>query len=196
MTMFRADDHVHHGPSGEDWVLACDEENGEVIPAGWPEGIAKAADCMLLRAATDAQRLDMLQNVVRGGRGGPRYSRAQRQLDAMEPTHLGVTAREIDELAGLEVALTRARHHLNELHRLRSKPTGLPGESLTKSAQEALQDLAANGVRVNLDPPEVEQLSSIEEVKNFWSIWARRLFDKDLRQRARLALVGQAADEQ
>ena len=37
---FRAGDHVKHAPTGEEWELACDEERGEVMPSGWPMGIA------------------------------------------------------------------------------------------------------------------------------------------------------------
>lgn len=67
----RAGDDVAHGPSGETWTLACDEENGEVMPCGWPEGWAKAADCTLVKAASDAERLEMLRMVAatRGDHG-------------------------------------------------------------------------------------------------------------------------------
>ncbi len=81
---FRAGDHIHHGPTGEQWVLACDEENGEVICCGWPETVAAAADCSLIEAATDEERIKTLQNVakVRGDSGGfqMRALRAQRQI--------------------------------------------------------------------------------------------------------------------
>ena len=42
-----AGDVVWHRPSGEEWMLACDEESGEVMPCGWPLCIAKASDCEL-----------------------------------------------------------------------------------------------------------------------------------------------------
>ncbi len=60
-SQFLAGDFVHHGPSGEDWVLACDEEKGEVMPSGWPMCIAKASDCTLQQKATPEQRLDILK---------------------------------------------------------------------------------------------------------------------------------------
>ena len=57
---FVAGDVVRHGPTGEEWVLACDEERGEVMPCGWPMCIAKAADCVLVTAATNTARAQML----------------------------------------------------------------------------------------------------------------------------------------
>ncbi len=79
---FRAGDHVHHGPCDEDWVLACDEENGDVICCGWPETFAKASDCTLVRTATDEERIITLRDVVEGCGGQMRGSRAKRQLAA------------------------------------------------------------------------------------------------------------------
>ena len=61
---FRAGDHVHHAPSGEDWVLACDQNRDDVQPAGWPETLARASDCALIRAASEAERMDMLTKVA------------------------------------------------------------------------------------------------------------------------------------
>jgi hypothetical protein len=57
---FRAADVVAHGPSGETWVLACDEFSDSVWPAGYPETRAAATDCTLITPATDAERVDML----------------------------------------------------------------------------------------------------------------------------------------
>lgn len=78
--MFRAADHVAHGPTGETWLLACDEDNGEVIPCGWPETYARASDCTLVKAATDEERMDILRLVGREGMDGLRASRARHQL--------------------------------------------------------------------------------------------------------------------
>lgn len=71
--MFRAGDSVFHRPSGETWVLACDELDGEVMQAGWPESYAKASDCELKRAVTDEKRLEWLADVSksRDDRGQP-----------------------------------------------------------------------------------------------------------------------------
>ena len=61
---FRAGDVVKHGPSGETWVLACDEFSGSVWPCGWPETRANASDCELVTPADDGERLDMLTTVA------------------------------------------------------------------------------------------------------------------------------------
>lgn len=83
---FQAGDTVKHVPTGETWVLACDQEGTEVIVAGWPETLASAADCMLKEAATPEKREKMLRGVssVTGGSGHSyRRSLAHRQLVKM-----------------------------------------------------------------------------------------------------------------
>ena len=64
---FRAGDHVQHFGSGETWVLACDQEGDEVVPAGWPESCAPAAHCRLVKAATDDERRKMLEEASAPG---------------------------------------------------------------------------------------------------------------------------------
>ena len=66
---FRAGDHVKHRPTGEKWELACDEEHGEVMPSGWPMGIAKAEHCTLIETATDEKRMEVLTAWSAEGRG-------------------------------------------------------------------------------------------------------------------------------
>jgi hypothetical protein len=63
-TFFRAGDVVHHAPSGEDWVLATDEDDGGVYPMGWPSCRAKASDCRMVTRATDDQRYEVLRSVA------------------------------------------------------------------------------------------------------------------------------------
>jgi len=58
---FTAGDTVRHAPTKETWILACDEERGEVMPCGWPMCIAKASDCSLVTAAPDEERTVMLK---------------------------------------------------------------------------------------------------------------------------------------
>lgn len=79
---FRAADHVRHRPTGEDWTLACDERDGMVMPAGYPPCAADAADCELVRAATDEERVAMLRGaaMIRGTRG----ALAREQLGVVE----------------------------------------------------------------------------------------------------------------
>lgn len=63
---FRAGDIVFHTPSGEEWQLACDEDDGDVMPCGWPACIADASDCTLVKAATDEERTKMLREWAGG----------------------------------------------------------------------------------------------------------------------------------
>jgi hypothetical protein len=85
MAAFRAGDTVFHRPSGETWVLSCDEVEGEVIPAGWPESYANAEDCDLVESASDTERLEMLTNASKSrtdyGQTTIRSRRAHYQLN-------------------------------------------------------------------------------------------------------------------
>ena len=81
---FRAGDHVHHEPSGENWMLGVDEEDGRVMPCGWPATIADAKHCTLIKAATDGERMQMLCVFAKGGESDMRACAARRQLLAMK----------------------------------------------------------------------------------------------------------------
>ena len=59
---FRAGDTVKHEPTGEEWSLACDEEDGKVLPEGWPMCSAKSKDCVIVERSSSAERLKTLQN--------------------------------------------------------------------------------------------------------------------------------------
>ena len=65
-------DAVHHGPSGEDWVVARVTET-HVYPAGWPSCRAELADCKLLKKATPEQREQMLRDLRRLPRDDERH---------------------------------------------------------------------------------------------------------------------------
>lgn len=78
----RCGDHVHHIPSGEDWVVAyADYVTGYLSWCGWPDGEAKIADCRLIKRATDAEHLDWLTQIANGD--GRRGARAREELEAM-----------------------------------------------------------------------------------------------------------------
>lgn len=50
----RCGDSVYHAPSGETWLVAwCDGER--LAWAGWPDGTALAADCAIVKRATDEE---------------------------------------------------------------------------------------------------------------------------------------------
>jgi hypothetical protein len=56
-------DYVHHGPSNEDWVVAC--VDGEYMHwCGWPEGEAKLSDCTLISKATPEERQKLLEQIA------------------------------------------------------------------------------------------------------------------------------------
>ncbi len=51
MTQFQPGDRVTHNPTGEEWTV--DRAYGSyVVPAGWPESHALAADCTLICGCT------------------------------------------------------------------------------------------------------------------------------------------------
>lgn len=83
---FRAGDVVKHGPTGETWTLANDEENGRVSPAGWPCCLAEAKDCELVKASGDAERVATLLHwalmALDGGEYDHRVSTAKHQIAA------------------------------------------------------------------------------------------------------------------
>ncbi len=61
----RAADTVKHGPTGETWYLGgADMERDEVYPCGWPETIAKASDCTLVKAATDEEHWKLVEEMA------------------------------------------------------------------------------------------------------------------------------------
>lgn len=79
---FRAGDHVRIESIDEDWVLAADEVGGRVVCAGWPESTIEAGRCRLLKAASDQERVDMLNRVAKSCHDGMRGAWAREQLEA------------------------------------------------------------------------------------------------------------------
>ena len=57
-------DTVHHGPTGEDWIVAF-VDGDKLSPIGWPETIAKLADCTLLKKATPEDRMRLKKDLSR-----------------------------------------------------------------------------------------------------------------------------------
>lgn len=86
---FRAGDDVRWSAKPDDvYTLACDEDDrSQVWPAGWPCSPVPAAECELVKAATDEERLSMLRSAVEANERG-RYwpgSLAYWSLSAAEP---------------------------------------------------------------------------------------------------------------
>jgi hypothetical protein len=78
-------DHVHHGPSNENWVVAC-VEGDKLSWCGWPEGWAELSDCILVKKATAEERDKLLREMadMRTERDH-RCRYARRILGLMEP---------------------------------------------------------------------------------------------------------------
>lgn len=57
-------DKVHHAPTGEDWLVAF-VEGENLVPLGWPQTIAKLADCTLLEKATQEDRAMWRKDLLR-----------------------------------------------------------------------------------------------------------------------------------
>lgn len=77
-------DHVKHGPTGEEWVVAY-VRGDRLAWCGWPEGEAALADCTLTKKATPERRDALLQEMATlGDTARGRYARAR--LEIQEPT--------------------------------------------------------------------------------------------------------------
>ena len=81
---FRAGDTVKHHPSGETWILACDQEQDYVLPRGSTEQMVKASDCELVTAASYDERREMLQRVMSSTSHGLRVQLATRQWTGLQ----------------------------------------------------------------------------------------------------------------
>ena len=90
---FRAGDVVKHIPTGETWTVAY--HDGDWLAwYGWPEGETRAANCELVRAATDAQHRAALEEWARehrtdSGRLDRRCVVARRQLFLLNEGYVG-----------------------------------------------------------------------------------------------------------
>jgi hypothetical protein len=59
----RCGDHVHHRPSAENWVVAyADPERDEIAWAGWPAGMAKLADCDVIKRCSDEEHAEAVRS--------------------------------------------------------------------------------------------------------------------------------------
>lgn len=69
-------DHVHHAPSGEDWVVAY-VRGDRLAWCGWPQGEAALADCTLLLKAKPEARDKLLRELaaIPGDDDRARYAR-------------------------------------------------------------------------------------------------------------------------
>lgn len=84
---------MKHAPTGEEWVLANDQDGRYVSPCGWPRCMAEASDCTLVEEADDVERMRMLTNWA---------------------------GKEIDERDGSDHRATTAQRQLSENNQLRN----------------------------------------------------------------------------
>jgi hypothetical protein len=63
----RAGDHVHHGPTGETWVVRRVVED-RLEWLGWPPGQAKLSDCTTLYRCADEEHQETLKQIAQSGR--------------------------------------------------------------------------------------------------------------------------------
>lgn len=78
-------DHVHHAPSGEDWVVAY-VRGDRLAWCGWPQGEAALADCTLTKKATPAERDKLLREMAASGSADMRAAYACERLAASHET--------------------------------------------------------------------------------------------------------------
>ena len=84
-------DHVHHAPSGEDWVVAYVAAD-RLAWCGWPQGQAELADCTLLKKATPDEREKLLREMADMGGDDMRAAYARGRLVARhEPPNAEIT---------------------------------------------------------------------------------------------------------
>lgn len=130
MSAFRTGDTVHHIPSGEDWIVAVCQD-GEVIPCGWPLSRADAADCALIKAASDEDHLYWLREIAKS-QCDTRGAYARRVLAKRTPTPLTDSEREqmarsvrtSQALSGVTVSEDEARAALEQAERMPSARIG------------------------------------------------------------------------
>lgn len=72
-------DHVHHAPSGEDWVVAY-VRGDRLAWCGWPPGEAALSDCTLVKKATTAERDKLLHEMAASGNANMRKAYACERL--------------------------------------------------------------------------------------------------------------------
>lgn len=72
-------DHVHHAPTGEDWVVAF-VQGDRLAWCGWPEGFAALADCTLVKKATTDERDALLRELAESTSNDMRVRYAKHRL--------------------------------------------------------------------------------------------------------------------
>lgn len=72
-------DTVKHLPTGERWLIAWADER-EVSACGWPETIAQASDCELIKSCSAEESLSLLKQIAQGISASYRRARVREIL--------------------------------------------------------------------------------------------------------------------
>jgi hypothetical protein len=81
-------DHVRHGPTGEEWVVAY-VKGDRLAWCGWPQGEAALSDCTLTKKATPEERDKLLRDLaaIREGDMRADYARQPMTDEQIDDAH-------------------------------------------------------------------------------------------------------------
>jgi len=109
MSDINTGDTVHHIPSDESWLVAF-VEGGKLCACGWPCSLEPLSDFVLVRKATLAERLKLLNDMASMKSSDPRRAYAQRELRAATSPGEAATSEDAsDALQNLHNELYRAQ---------------------------------------------------------------------------------------
>ena len=59
----RTGDTVFHEPTGKTWLVAY-VEGDDLAWCGWPSGLARVKDCLLVKSCSDEEHLKLLREIA------------------------------------------------------------------------------------------------------------------------------------
>lgn len=75
-------DTVFHLPSAEMWTVAFARyETNDLAWCGWPEGLARISDCVLMHSCSPDSELELIREIARIATPDMRRDWARRELD-------------------------------------------------------------------------------------------------------------------
>lgn len=84
MPKFRVGDVVKHIPTGETWIVTA-TKGDDLIPGGWPESVAKEADCVMISPASNADHRYWLRETLQSQDNNMRARWAEQNLIEASP---------------------------------------------------------------------------------------------------------------
>lgn len=149
----RAGDAVLHRPSGERWLVAAVNDQGDLYCAGWPCTRSSIEDCDLLEATSDDRHTEMVYACARIRESDPRRSYSLQLCTLMMGRGERVPpdiAQQVLEI--IESNLQQARTCLEVAARCAFDATSLlPISSLSRPAWSNPQDVMAKTHRVAME---------------------------------------------